>query len=59
LQPYESVYTLPPIKTIELSILKGQFGEHARNPYFFSSPFFAGSDTYNYHNYVRQATILM
>ncbi|KIK36657.1 hypothetical protein CY34DRAFT_94021, partial [Suillus luteus UH-Slu-Lm8-n1] len=53
LQPHGSVYTLPPNKTIELSILGGQL-EHA-----FSVVKSAGSDTYNYHNSVQQATISM
>lgn len=39
LQPYGSVYTLPPNKTIELSVPGGQPEEYVRNPSFFLSLF--------------------
>ncbi|KAG1766727.1 laccase 2 precursor [Suillus placidus] len=59
LQPYGSVYTLPPNKTIELSIPGGQpEGQHPfhLHGHAFSVVRSAGSDTYNYHNPVRRDT---
>lgn len=59
LQPYGSVYTLPPHKTIELSVPGGQpenYHPLHLHGHAFSVVRSAGSDTYNYHNPVRRDT---
>ncbi|KAG1847381.1 laccase [Suillus subluteus] len=59
LQPYGSVFTLPPNKIVELSIPGGQpEGYHPFNlhGHAFSVVRSAGSDTYNYYNPVRRDT---
>lgn len=59
LQPYGSVYTLPPNKTIELSVPGGQPEEY--HPFHLHGHSFsvvrsAGSNLYNYYNPVRRDT---
>ncbi|KAG1727034.1 laccase [Suillus lakei] len=59
LQPFGSVYTLPPNKTIELSIPGGQpEGQHPfhLHGHAFSVVRSAGSNAYNYYNPVRRDT---